>query len=164
MEGKTMLKHVLVPLDGSKLAEEALNSAMEIVAGHGRISLVTAVEDPEAPAYGYLAPVTPPNNDELLSIARHYLERIALDHTNDDVTFDYRAIHGDPSTVITEEAKRLQVDVIVMSTHGRSGISRLLLGSVTSKVLASKICSVFVVFNKETVPLETAKIPIQNPN
>ena len=149
-----MLKHVLVPLDGSKLAEEALKPAMEIVAPGGRISLVTAVEPVEVPDYAYLAPITVPNYTEFLPIAQHYLEGIARDYANEDVTLDYRAISGDPTTVITNTANQLQVDAIVMSTHGRSGIKRFLLGSVTNKVLETKTCSVFVVFNKEATPLE----------
>lgn len=148
-----MLKHLLVPLDGSKLAEEALQYAREVVAPKGRISLITVVVQSEKPAYAYLAPVVPPNDPELLPIAQHYLEGFTYEHANDDIVYDYRAIIGDPTTVITEQAEKLQVDAIVMTTHGRSGISRFFLGSVTAKVLAEKVCPVFVVFQREAQAL-----------
>jgi nucleotide-binding universal stress UspA family protein len=150
-----MLKHVLVPLDGSKLAEQALEHAKNIVAPQGRISLITAVVYPETPSYGYLAPITPPDNKELWQIAHHYLEGIAHEHIHEDVTVDYMALNGDPVDAIIEQAEALHVDAIVMSTHGRSGISRFLLGSVTSKVLSSKVCPVYVIFGKEVVPVDS---------
>lgn len=150
-----MLKHVLVPLDGSKLAEQALEHARNIVAAQGRISLITAVVYPDTPSYGYLASVTPRDNKELWQIAQHYLEGIAHEHIHDDVVYDYMALNGDPAAVIIEQAEALHVDAIVMSTHGRSGISRFLLGSVTTKVLGSKICPVYVVFGQEVVPVDS---------
>ncbi|MBZ0306650.1 MAG: universal stress protein [Anaerolineae bacterium] len=52
---------------------------------------------------------------------------------------------GRPSETIVEVAKKLNVDAIVMSTHGRSGLSLLLLGSVTHKVLNTSACPVFVI-------------------
>ena len=150
-----MLKHVLVPLDGSKLAEQALEHARNIVAPQGRISLITAVVYSDTPAYGYLAPVTPPDNKDLLEIAQHYLEGIAHEHNQDNLAYDYMALTGDPVDVIIEQAETLHVDAIVMSTHGRSGISRFLLGSVTTKVLSTKVCPVYVVFGKEVVPVDS---------
>ena len=63
---------------------------------------------------------------------------------------------GDPATVIVETAQKLHVDAIVMSTHGRSGLSRWLFGSVTQKVLAASCCPVFVIPAKVT---EESKTP-----
>jgi nucleotide-binding universal stress UspA family protein len=147
-----MLKHLLVPLDGSKLAEEALKYAKDIIAPEGRISLLTVVVPPEHAAYAYLVPVLPPENQDLLPIAQHYLEGFTYAHMDDDIVYDHRAILGDPATVISDTATKLRVDAIVMTTHGRSGISRFFLGSVTTKVLAEKVCPIFVVFGKEAVP------------
>ena len=163
-----MLKHVLVPLDGSKLAEEALEHAIGILAPQGKISLISAVEIPEIPKYGYFTPVTLPDYEnsksQLLPLAKQYLEGIVKDFGNADVTFDFSAAIGDPARLIIETANWLHVDAIVMSTHGRSGISQLLFGSVTNKVLAAKICPVFVVFNKEVVPLENATRTVEYVN
>jgi nucleotide-binding universal stress UspA family protein len=147
-----MLQHLLVPLDGSKLAEEALEYAKDIIAPEGRISLLSVVVPAEQPGYAYLAPVLPPDGQELLPIAEHYLEGFAHAHIDDDIVYDRRAVVGYPATVISEMAAKLQVDAIVMTTHGRSGISRFFLGSVTIKVLAQKVCPVFVVFGRDVAP------------
>ena len=153
-----MLKHVLVPLDGSNLAEEALAYALDIVAADGTITLVCAIEVPDVPVYGYYPPVTVPDyestKNELLPIARHYLEGLTSDITKNGKLATFEATMGDPVTVITEAAERLHVDAIVMSTHGRSGISRFLFGSVTNKVLSAKVCPVFVIPSKEKVAQE----------
>ena len=55
---------------------------------------------------------------------------------------------GEPANVIVETAERLKVDAIVMSTHGRSGLSRWLFGSVTNKVLSANVCPVYVIPSK----------------
>jgi nucleotide-binding universal stress UspA family protein len=153
-----MLKHVLVPLDGSKLAEEALAHALEIVAPDGKITLVCAIEVPDVPVYGYYPPVTVPDyeatKNELLPIARHYLEGLASDITKKGTVASYEVTMGDPVTVITETAERLHVDAIAMSTHGRSGISRFLFGSVTNKILGAKVCPVFVIPSREGITHE----------
>jgi len=153
-----MLKHVLVPLDGSKLAEEAVDYARSVVAPDGRISLVCAIEVNDPPAYGYYAPVTMPDNEatknELLPIAQHYLEGLVSDLNNEGIKTRFEVTIGDPVTVITETAERLHVDAIVMSTHGRSGIGRFLFGSVTNKILGAKICPVFVIPSKSNVAHE----------
>ncbi len=153
-----MLKHVLVPLDGSKLAQEALDHALEVVSPDGRITLVCAIEVHDPPAYGYYAPVTMPDNtatkNELLPIAKHYLEGLASDINKDGIKVVVEVTIGDPVTVITETAERLHVDAIVMSTHGRSGIGRFLFGSVTNQILGAKICPVFVIPSKQNVAHE----------
>ena len=54
-------------------------------------------------------------------------------------------VPGDPRSTLVEEAKRTQADLIVVGSHGRSGISRLLLGSVASYVASHAGCSVLIV-------------------
>jgi nucleotide-binding universal stress UspA family protein len=150
-----MLKHVLVPLDGSQLAEEALQHALNIVDKNGKVTLVAAVEIPEVPMYGYY-PVTPVPDyeaakEDLLPAAKTYLDKVAQRLETHDIMVVTEAQIGDPAEVITDAAIKHHVDAIVMSTHGRSGLSRWLFGSVTNKVLSAKICPVYVVPNHETV-------------
>jgi nucleotide-binding universal stress UspA family protein len=144
-----MLNHVLVPLDGSKLAEEALPHALNILAPRGKITLLSAVDVPEVPMYGYYPPTTVPDyeaaKEELLPQAKTYLENIAKHLGKDDIQIVLEAQIGEPAHVITEVAEKLHVDAIVMSTHGRSGLGRWLFGSVTQKVLSAKPCPVYVV-------------------
>ena len=163
-----MLKHVLIPLDGSKLAEEALTHALDIIAPDGTITLVCAVEVPDVPVYGYYPPVTVPDNEatknELLPIARHYLEGLSSEITQKGIFSRFEVTMGDPVTVITETAERLNVDAIVMSTHGRSGIGRFLFGSVTNKILGAKVCPVFVIPSKLNVANEKPMNAVEHIN
>ncbi|MBL8165995.1 MAG: universal stress protein [Anaerolineae bacterium] len=144
-----MLNQVLVPLDGSKLAEEALQHALNILAPGGKIILLSAVDVPEVPMYGYYPPTTVPDyeaaKEELLPQAKTYLENIAKHLGKDDVQVVLEAQIGEPAHVITEVAVKFHVDAIVMSTHGRSGLGRWLFGSVTQKVLSAKPCPVYVI-------------------
>lgn len=148
-----MLKHVLVPLDGSKLAEEALPHAVNIVAPDGKITLLSAVDVPEVPIYGYYPPATVPDYqstvEDLLPQAKHYLEQVAATLELPELTVCLEAEIGEPAQVIAETASRLKVDAIVMSTHGRSGLSRWLFGSVTNKVLGTRCCPVYVIPSRQ---------------
>jgi nucleotide-binding universal stress UspA family protein len=149
-----MLKHVVIPLDGSNLAEDAIEHALNIVEPNGKITLVSAVEVPDVPIYGYY-PATVGNdyeeaNNQLLPYARHYLQGIADDLSHRGFIVKIEAQIGDPAQVITDTAEKYKVDAIVMSTHGRSGLSRWLFGSVANKVLSAKLCPVYIIPSKET--------------
>jgi nucleotide-binding universal stress UspA family protein len=147
-----MLKHVLVPLDGSKLAEQALEHAMRIVQPGGKITLVAAVELPEMPIYDYYPPINRMEyeraQEEILPFATHYLENIADDLKQRGFEVSIRSQVGNAAEVIIDVACRYQVDMIVMSTHGRSGLQRWLYGSITHKVLDTTPCPVYVVPSK----------------
>jgi nucleotide-binding universal stress UspA family protein len=147
-----MLKRVMVTLDGSRLAEEALSYAQHITAEKGEVVLLSVVDIPEFPAYSfYPAPVTvrEPENSEavkkLKGQTRDYLQQIAdsLRKIGFQVRMEIRV--GEPATTIVETADELEVDAIIMSTHGRSGFSRWLFGSVTQKVLNAMPCPVLVI-------------------
>lgn len=150
-----MLKHILIPLDGSQLAEQALEYGLRILEPNGRLTLVSAVEVPEVPVYGFYPPATTTDfkttQNDLLPYARHYLDSIAQDLIQRGYVVDFEAHVGDPAGVITEVAQRQHIDAIVMSTHGRSGISRWLFGSVTQKILSARLCPVFVIPSGVTV-------------
>jgi nucleotide-binding universal stress UspA family protein len=153
-----MLKHILVPLDGSELSEKAIEHVKNLVGKETEITLLMAIDSPESIAYSMygtqsVPPVVPVNPsfdyqslaDEMMMQAQAYLERVAqyLSQTGQKV---YRTVEiGSPAELIIDTAEKLGVDVIVMSTHGRSGLSRWILGSVTSKVLSASPCPVYVI-------------------
>jgi nucleotide-binding universal stress UspA family protein len=148
-----MLNHVLVPLDGSLLAQTALDHALILLGENSRITLVTVLE-PQEIALSEFYPSTiipkPSENDQFMNAAiaraKNYLNQLSEDT---EVQYGYRVTTaveiGDPATALTDIAKEAEVDAIVMSTHGRSGISRWLFGSVTQKVLSAAPCPVFVI-------------------
>ncbi len=150
-----MLQHVLVPLDGSSLAEEALAYARQIVGAGAKITLLTVVDIPEYPIYYYYpAPMVSRDMEsaetkDLLKQASEYLEKMAATLQSDEITVRIEAQVGQSAPVIVETAAKDQVDAIVMSTHGRSGLGRWLFGSVTNKVLETASCPVFVIPGKK---------------
>jgi nucleotide-binding universal stress UspA family protein len=168
-EGK-MYKKILVPLDGSKLAECALSHAEEIARGCSaeEVILISVTErvrgQTEAPeAYEvYLASDKEGVGDtgsevtvtlgKMQEQAQAYLARIekALQAKGMRVRSDVPV--GKPAEEIADFAKRSKVDIIVMSSHGRSGPSRWAYGSVTDKVLRSSCVPVLMVRAPGCVP------------
>jgi len=152
-----MLTHVLVPLDGSMLGEQALKYARQVVSPDARITLVTAVEMPEIPFYGFdlvgatAAPSYQTTLEEIMAQARAYLEKMSAALQAEGFTVKYVVQFGEPASVIVDTAAQLHVEAIVMSTHGRSGISRWIFGSVTNKVLSLAECPVLVVPSEHRV-------------
>jgi nucleotide-binding universal stress UspA family protein len=126
---------LLVPLDGSELAEEALTS-LEPLTGTiaAELHLLRIVEPPYL-VYGDGNVYTPTDPEALVTSAREYLLMQAerLQAQGFDVTA--QATAGKASSVVTQVARETEVDLIVMATHGRSGLARLVLGSVALSIL-----------------------------
>ncbi|MFQ3567159.1 MAG: universal stress protein [Aggregatilineales bacterium] len=147
-----MLKHVLVPLDGSTLSQTALEHAVRILDPNGKMTLLTVVEAPSVPIYDfYPTPttvVTEYSNavHDATPYATEYLERLAKKlQEQHQLQVEIEVDMGEPAALIIEAATRLNVDAIVMSTHGRSGLGRWLFGSVTQKVLSGSTRPVMVI-------------------
>ena len=151
-----MLSQVLVPLDGSELAEQALPYAEQVVASTGEIILLSVVDVPDFPIYTiYPIPISPPEPDystvvnDMLTNTKEYLDKLANNLRLSGHRVKTIVKSGESATCIIEEAQERNVDMIVMSTHGRSGLSRWLLGSITQKVLNSMPCPVVVIPGKQ---------------
>jgi nucleotide-binding universal stress UspA family protein len=128
-----MYSKVLIPLDGSPLAERAIDHAIEISRGTGaEIILLQVVHDPLAalPEAGQAAETLV--TGEAVSSAMAYLSGIAS--RLEGTTVRCEVIEGEPAASILDLAHRENVDVIVMSTHGRSGLTKAVMGSVAEKV------------------------------
>lgn len=128
-------RRVLVPLDGTGMAEEALPAALAIAGLLGdELQLVQAV-DPLAYAYGEaLADRGPEASDEIAQ-SRSYLERQAevVQRGGGQALID-TAI-GSPVGVIADRARDRAVDAVVMVTHCRDGVEQLIFGTVAGDVL-----------------------------
>lgn len=134
-----MLKSVLVPLDGSPLAQMALDTAEQIVDPGCEITLLTVVQPLDFPIT-IAATVVVTNSDyaaleESKRESQKYLEGIAQGLRDRGFRARVRVETGDPAHVIAETTAALNVDMVIMTTHGRTGISRWLYGSVTARVL-----------------------------
>ncbi len=149
-----MLKHILIPLDGSSLAEEALPEAHHIIEAGASITLMTAIDLPPAVVPGMYPTVMPLERfetykKEALEAAQEYLERKAdeLRAEGFEVTTVVECCE-EAAEMIIKTAKECGAQAIVMSTHGRSGLSRWLFGSVANKVICAAPCPVYIIPNR----------------
>ena len=133
-----MLRHILIPLDGSDLAERAIPVAARIAkATEGSaISLVCVVRAPaefETSATDTAVWAPAADEDEKRK-ANDYLQEVAQRPELAGLSVTERIYAGPPSATLVMAAKSLGVDLIVMTSRGRSGITRWLLGSVAEGV------------------------------
>lgn len=127
-----MLKTILVPLDGSPLAERALPIAQRLAADrNSRVLLMRA-------ALAHAFPGTDPAERQahVIDEAEDYLEVVAARLSAAGLTVATAVPYGPAADAILDEVRINKPDLIVMATHGRSGLGRWLYGSVTEAVLA----------------------------
>ncbi|AFZ74683.1 universal stress protein [Natronobacterium gregoryi] len=129
-----MYDRILVPTDGSPEVERALEYGFDLACAHEATVRILYVVN--AASYGGLPMETAWEgiSDALYDEGQNAVER-ARDLAPDDVSVETGVLEGSPNRVIVEEASREDCDLIVMGTHGRGGIDRLLLGSVTERVV-----------------------------
>ena len=134
-------KKILVPLDGSILAEHAIGTAVELAAGGATVMLVRAAE-----AHGLPRGDPTDMQVEVVREAEAYLARVAARLERDGTKNVQTSVwYGPPVSAIVEAAQLRGADLIVMSTHGRSGLGRLILGSVAEAVLRSTTTPILLV-------------------
>jgi nucleotide-binding universal stress UspA family protein len=160
-----MFNKILVPLDGSELAERALASAFTLAAqAEGEVHLlrVCAPEKmlvPNTPVFGGYGLLWP---DQALETAeeeaRAYLAAIQKSKAPRPVRVRAQVFEGGVAEAIVDTAVADKMDLIVMSSHGYSGLTRWVLGSVAEKVLRSAPCPVLVIRSPE--PVRRVLIPL----
>ncbi|OQY18686.1 MAG: hypothetical protein B6I34_10370 [Anaerolineaceae bacterium 4572_32.1] len=131
-----MYKRIVLPLDGSDLAERALPHAVAQAERFGAELILLRVLEPIVPT-GTLAPQSANRQAETLTgaWAAEYLERVAAGVREHGVSVSTVAIEGRPRKKILEFAETNKIDLIVLSTRGRSGPSRWLMGGVADRVV-----------------------------
>jgi nucleotide-binding universal stress UspA family protein len=143
-----MFKKILVPLDGSALAEQALAPAAGIAQKFGGSLVLLRVVTPERalPGFPYLAARSSAApailGRPLVAEAEAYLASVRLPA---GVPCRTRVLTGAAPEMIISAATEEAVNLIVMSTHGRAGITRLLYGSVAEAVLRGATVPVLLV-------------------
>jgi nucleotide-binding universal stress UspA family protein len=164
-----MLRKLLVPLDGSQLAEQALGIAHSLLPpGVGEIFLLRIPElSPMSAGGPYSGGLDWWYPDQALQRAREeaaaYLDEVCARWARPGITFWPEIGTGDPAGEIVDLAAARRVDAIVMSTHGYSGLTRWAMGSVTEKVMRAASCPVLVVREPRTlrrliVPLDGSPV------
>jgi len=155
-----MYKKILVPLDGSKLAECALPYVEELakccdtekvilVSVTERVQGYRAFEDPSQPLGQQLVPEAVGKKEKQ---AQRYLGRIAKAMEAKGIKVGTEVLLGDPAEEIVIYAKHPGCDLIIMSSHGRSGLSRWTHGSVADRVFRGSPVPVLMVRAPGCVP------------
>ena len=127
------LDKILIPLDGSKLAEQALTKALEAAQGAGEPTLFL-LRAAEASTW----PGTDATEEQVRVVgeAQEYLASVTTYLARQGFRKVKTAVwYGAPASAIVEAARVEKADLIVMTTHGRSGLGRLILGSVAEAVV-----------------------------
>ena len=147
-----MVKSILATLDGSPLAEAVLPYVAAIGGGlESRVVLANAV-DPE----DWLD--LPHLWDSVEKASREYLNGQAKRLGELDIPVTTRVLHGKAADAILEHAEGEAPDLIAMSTHGRSGLSRVVLGSVAGRVLHGARAPLLLVHPKDDVREPVARL------
>jgi nucleotide-binding universal stress UspA family protein len=132
-------RNIMVPLDGSELAEKAIEQARALATGpDAGITLLSVAVGPSSQelADPTLFPLwVEASQDEKIGQLNEYLFGVAQQLRDGGLRVKTQVRSGDPAEEIMVESDRDNIDLIVMSTHGRGGLQRLWLGSVAMKVV-----------------------------
>ena len=147
------IKKIMIPLDGSALSERPLLPATKLAKASGAALLLLRVQETSLQKV---------DNELIDQVAKHkndtdrqYLDVVAQKELLQDVTCEVLTVKGAVAESIIDSAAANGVDLIVMSSHGRSGISRWVYGSIAEKVLRQAPCATIIQQAKADVPMFT---------
>jgi nucleotide-binding universal stress UspA family protein len=151
---RTMITSILVPTDFSRPSEQALTYARSLAQRFGAsLHLLHVVNRPllaeGLAAEAFMNEGTAMGSD-MVEVAQDRLRKQAPDATSASVVFGYAA------KSIVQHASRLGVDLIVMGSHGRTGVAHILLGSVAEAVIRTAQCPVLTVRDPVKAPERVA--------
>jgi nucleotide-binding universal stress UspA family protein len=133
------IQKILYPTDFSSYSNQAYFHAVSLAEKHGATLTVLFV-------YNADSTVTPGSQGDEEADRRYWQGQLEQIRPIDQrIPVQHTLLQGDPATEIVRYGKEAGMDLIVIGTHGRTGLDRLLLGSVAEKVLRDAACSVFVV-------------------
>lgn len=144
-----MFHKILVPLDGSVLSEGAIPPALEVARRFE--ATVVLFRTSVLPEHLMVSPVpvSPATyaeiEESILETTREYLEATKARFADSGVPLETAQASGEAAREILELAQSQGFDLIVMSTHGRSGFQRWLFGSVAEKVMRHAPCPVLAI-------------------
>jgi nucleotide-binding universal stress UspA family protein len=158
-----MFGKILVPLDGSQLAERALKPALALArSAKGEVYLLQVTQPQEmlVPHHGggYAFFWPDQSQERAADDARNYLETVLDTYVDPAVAIFPLLEQGDPASMIVDIAHNEDVDLVVMSSHGYTGFSRWLLGSTAEKVVRSSDCPVLIV--RDLLPMQNILITL----
>ena len=154
------IQTILHPTDFSQGSDPAFRLACSLARDHGSRVVVLYVRAPATVAYGELGPIVP---DPVWTPADVKAALAALHLPDPGVEAEYRVNEGEPAAEIIRLARELGANLIAMGTHGRSGLGRILLGSVAEAVLRRAPCPVLTLRAPFCVGAPGAAAPAEEP-
>ena len=134
-------KNIVFATDGSKFSEAATNKAIDFAKSYGSeiqvISVVDVTEEFMARAPGAV--------EDLVKKAKEIVEDVKKKASSEGIKAESIVREGDAYKVIVNIAKKQGANAIMMGSHGRTGLRRLLMGSVTERVIGHAPCPVLIV-------------------
>jgi len=142
------LQKILLPTDFSGCANYALPYAAEIARATKATIICLHVVEPVVPAVGYTGlaePMPIDISEQLEDSAERQLPRLAECEECVGLNVEEVIVHGDPAAEIVRVAAEKEVNLIVISSHGRTGLGRMIFGSTAEAVVRHATCPVLVV-------------------
>ena len=143
------LRKLLVPTDFSGCANYALPYAASIARATGATIICVHVVEPIVPAVGYSGLAEPmpiaDMSEQLENSAERELPQLADCDEFNGLAVEEVIVHGDAAAEIVRVASEHEVDLIVVSSHGRTGLGRIIFGSTAEAVVRHASCPVLVV-------------------
>lgn len=142
-------RKILFPTDFSTLADAALETATSLARDRGAKLLIVHVEEPGL-AYGggeLVYDIAQPSHQDQMQMLKAVIPHDPV------VSYEHRLIAGDPAEAIVDLAEEEGVDMIVLATHGRTGLVRMLMGSVAEVIVRKAQCPVLTVKAPQAVPV-----------
>jgi nucleotide-binding universal stress UspA family protein len=134
-------KKILVATDGSRYSGLATDKAIDFAKSYG--GSLTAVSVVDVPSEFYAE--APGAVDKLIASAKGFVAAVSKKAEAFDIAASTFVGEGEAFEIITRLVQKEKIDVIIMGSHGRTGLKRLLMGSVTEKVIGHAPCPVLVV-------------------
>src|SRR5262245_9097470 len=146
-----MLDHILVPLDGSPLAESALPHAVALaLAFNSQLTLLRVVDQSAASQS-----VDPLDWHIEKTEADSYLDSVTARLQARNIAIEKVLLEGRPTSLIVDFAKSRNVDLVVLSAHGKSGLNDGSLGSVVQKIINTLDRSIMLVHSFQPIAMHS---------
>ena len=144
------MKSILVPIDFSAESEKALAYAVPFARQFGaRLTVLHVVEPVALPDFAQSFPLTI-ENDKVMAECKRHLQRVVKDLAIEPAVMEKTLVRtGRSFHEIAQAARTLKIDLIIIATHGYTGLKHALLGSTTERVVRHAPCPVLVVRSHE---------------
>ncbi len=143
------VRSILLPTDFSECGNYALSYATSLARTFGASIICVHVIEPIVPTVGYSGMTEPlpiaDISDQIEDSAERELPKFAEREECAGLDVEELIVHGDAAAEIVRVARERQVDLIVVSSHGRTGLGRILFGSTAEAVVRHASCPVLVV-------------------